>query len=136
VVRHFLKRTHFEWIIWLIYPLTTYRFISLLLLSFLSLSLLSFLSLSLTLSKNKQKSSQKNRFLTFSFRPLQQIISFYEKERLRFSFLNFPRLLWSDLKENFSDHQFENLANLVTWLVECLNWICGLLFVLCFCCLL
>jgi len=57
-----------------------------------------FLLLSPKINKNQAK---KIDFFPFSFFPLQQIIRFYEKERLRFSFLNFPRLLWSDLKENF-----------------------------------
>ena len=57
-----------------------------------------FLLLSPKINKNQAK---KIDFFPFSFFPLQQIISFYEKERLRFSFLNFPRLFWSDLKENF-----------------------------------
>ena len=116
MVRHFLKRRHFKWIIWPIYPLTIYRFISLILLFFLSLSL--------TLSKNKQNSSQKNIFIPFSFFPLQQIISFYEKERLRFTFFNFSRVLWSDLKEkNFRPSIWESALSgwfsyMTRWMLE------------------
>jgi len=76
------------------------------------------------LSKNKQNSSQKNIFIPFSFFPFQQIISFYEKERLRFTFFNFSRVLWSDLKEkNFRPSIWESVLSgwfsyMTRWMLE------------------